>query len=377
MLQRAPRVSPPAQSPSRRDPTPPAALTAARALALAPIVLTLLPLWRTGRGWVRIWDFPRVQIAVLGVIAQGVMLRAPARQPLDTALTAGLAASLAYQLAKILPFTPFYPRQVPTARRSRDRNIRFLMLNVLQTNGRADLVLRAIREADADVICLVETDAWWDERLAVLRRTYRWSNRCALGNMYGMLLYSRLPMTEVETRFRVRPDIPSMRAIVRLRSGDEIAVYAVHPRPPLPDTPSYGRDAELVLTGDEVRRETRPAVVIGDMNDVAWSYTTKLFQRIGKMLDPRVGRGLFSTFHSGHWVARYPLDHVFHTREFSVAEIRRLGYTGSDHFPILVELALTPSRVGETPEPKMTRNDREEASEILAEREKGKDQEYP
>jgi endonuclease/exonuclease/phosphatase (EEP) superfamily protein YafD len=180
-----------------------------------------------------------------------------------------------------------------------------------------------------------------------------------------MLLYSRLPLKKVETRFLVRPEIPSMRAVVQLRSGYEIVLYALHPRPPLPNRPTYGRDAELVLVGREIDRERKPTIVIGDLNDVAWSYTTTLFQRVSHTVDPRVGRGMFNTFHASHPLARYPLDHVFHTREFTLVELRRLRHTGSDHFPILVELAYTPSRKHEMRKPVTTEADQSNAKEIL------------
>jgi endonuclease/exonuclease/phosphatase (EEP) superfamily protein YafD len=339
---------------------------AARLLTSVPIALTLMPLSRTGRGWVRIWDFPRAHIAGLALVAGAAMLRWAGRRRADRVLTGALGVSLLYQLAKIAPYTPLYKRQVPAARHApADHCLRILVANVLQENRRSDLVLRAIREAAPDVVCLVETDAWWARQMTPLERDYRWVTRHPLENHYGMLLFSRLPVTACDVRFVVSPDVPSMRAVVQLRSGDEVVVYAVHPPPPLPSSPSYGRDAELVLTGREIAEQGKPAIVVGDLNDVAWSYTARLFQRVGHMVDPRVGRGMFNTFHAEHPLARYPLDHVFHTRDFTLQELRRLSYTGSDHFPVLVELAFMPSRKHEVPRPAPNATDLANAEEMV------------
>src|SRR5690242_16802653 len=79
---------------------------AARMLATVPLALTVMPLSTTGRGWVRIWDFPRAHIAGLGLVAGVAMRRWGSRRPGDRLLTGALAASLLYQIAKIVPYTP-------------------------------------------------------------------------------------------------------------------------------------------------------------------------------------------------------------------------------------------------------------------------------
>lgn len=349
----------------RRQASDPWAL-AARTLAAIPIAFTLLPLSRTGRGWVRIWDFPRAQITALGLVAEVAMLRWGRGGRGDRALTAALTASLLYQAARMAPYTPLYPRQVPDAvDPPADRCLRLLMANVLQENHRADLMLAAIASADPDVVLLVETDAWWEEAMRPLERSYRCVERCPQENHYGMMLWSRLAVTACELRFVVSPEVPSMRATLQLRSGEEVQLYALHPPPPLPGADSYGRDAELVLTGQEIASDGRPSIVIGDLNDVAWSYTATLFQRVSHMVDPRVGRGMFGTFHAEHPLARYPLDHVFHTRDFSLNGLRVLPYTGSDHFPIVVDLAFTPEVKAQVPRPETTALDRAAARDAV------------
>lgn len=85
------------------------------------------------------------------------------------------------------------------------------------------------------------------------------------------------------------------------------------------------------------------------------------------MLDPRRGRGMFSTFHAGRWYLRWPLDHVFTSEHFTVSNIRRLGYFGSDHFPILVTLCYRPSRANEHETPEADAEEQEEARETVRE----------
>jgi endonuclease/exonuclease/phosphatase (EEP) superfamily protein YafD len=87
--------------------------------------------------------------------------------------------------------------------------------------------------------------------------------------------------------------------------------------------------------------------VAGDLNDVAWSHVTRLFRRLSNALDPRIGRGLYATFNARWPLMRWPLDHIFFTEDFRLVRLERMGFIGSDHFPILVELSCEPARAEE------------------------------
>ncbi len=137
-------------------------------------------------------------------------------------------------------------------------------------------------------------------------------------------------------------DYPRMQMAVLM--GLELAGFAA------PDM----RDAELLLVAKEVNKlGDVPVIVAGDFNDVAWSHNTHLFQRIGGLLDPRVGRGLFNTFDTGSRPLRFALDHDFTSKHFLLVELRRLPDIGSDHFPLLVVLDYDPgaSVANEEPQP--------------------------
>jgi endonuclease/exonuclease/phosphatase (EEP) superfamily protein YafD len=339
-------------------------------LAAVVVVGTVLSLVRARAWWIRVWDFPRVQLAVvaLATLALG-WDRWLGRWPW-TALGLLVLAALAFQLALVWRYTPLAPREVQRSRTAEaGGRISLVISNVLQTNRQADRLLGVLRAADPDLVLCVETDDWWRDRLDALAATHPHAVRCPLPNTYGMLLYSRLPLEDVRLEQLVEPDIPSVQARVRLPGGARVWLNCVHPRPPAPgeSDDSLPRDAELLVVGKRVREAREPVIVCGDLNDVAWSRTTRLFQKVSRLVDPRKGRGLYSTFHARVPLFRWPLDHVFHSDEFRLVALRRLPYVGSDHFPVYLALSHEPPAAAEQEAPAEDAEDLQEARETVAE----------
>lgn len=326
-------------------------------LGAAVVVTTLLPLLRSGRWWIRIWDFPRLQIALVGLLTSvsSAFFFAPEFERLELVILSLLAVCTIYQVFCILPYTPVYRKQVQRSRTPLPKKIiRLLIANVLIENRDAQKLLKVIEKNNPDVIVLAEPDDWWAKEIEVLKAKYPQTILHPLDNAYGMLFFSRLPLVESDLRFLIEDDIPSIHAALRLSSGDVIHLHCLHPRPPAPQESlrSTERDAELLLVGREINKKDIPTIVCGDLNDVAWSRTTRLFQKISGLLDPRVGRGMYSSFHAHYPPIRFPLDHVFHSNHFRLIELKRLPDIGSDHFPIYVSLAYekTAELVQERPE---------------------------
>lgn len=337
------------------------------------VVATIFPLVRSFRWWVRISDFPRLQIAAaLAFLLSTYLLLYGVSDIWDAAYVAAVAAALGLQLFRIFPFTALAPKQVMSvSQRRREKCIRVMITNVLMENRRSEDLLRVIRDVDPDLLLLVETDGWWHKQLEILDSIFPHRVKKPQGNYYGMELFSKLELDAKEVRCLVSDEIPSIRTGVRLLSGDWVEFYGVHPRPPDPDHDSGGRDAEILLVAKEMKESPRASIVAGDLNDVAWSHTTRLFQRISGALDPRRGRGMFNTFHAGYRLLRWPLDHIFHEDAFMLVEIKRLPNIGSDHFPVLVELQYEPKAEAIQDAPEADRADREEAREIIQD---GRDQ---
>ena len=344
--------------------------TLSRVLAGLCILGTLLPLLRLRPWWVRVWDFPRQQLALLGVAAGPALVAVGGlRQPVDQVLLVLLVAAIAWQLGHVLPYTPLWPAQGKRTHSAPERRLGLLVVNVLMDNRESAGLASGIRASDPDLVLALETDAWWVERLAEILPRHGHRLLHPLDNTYGLALFSRLELVAPELRFLLRPEIPSLRTRVRLRSGEEVVLFGIHPEPPSPtEAPSsLPRDAELVLVGREAARECLPVIVAGDLNDVAWSHTSRLFRRLSGLIDPRIGRGVYNSFHAGHWWLRWPLDHVFYSPDFLLHRLQRLPAFGSDHFPILIELECQPRAAAVQAVEAADRDDRREAAETLAE----------
>ena len=330
-----------------------------------------MPFLKYDDWWIRGFDYPRQQLVV--ILAGSALFWGLSRHYSPTMnWTVGLilASAALYQAFRIYPYTTLHGRDARNAKQTEqtDGHLTLMMSNVLQTNKRTDLVINAIKDNDPDIVLTVETNEWWGEKIAEgIGEDYPYQVPVPLENLYGMHLWSKIELIDPEVKYRIKEDIPSIDTQIKLENGRTVDLHFLHPMPPSPSEAyaSTGRDAELSLVGLEVRdKPDRTTIVAGDMNDVAWSHSSRLFQRLSGLLDPRRGRGMFSTFHAEYALLRWPLDHVFHSSDLAVQELKRLDYVGSDHFPVLIRLSYEPeqdAKQGETPE----RDDLEEAEQTI------------
>lgn len=336
------------------------------------ILVTVLPLLPSNESLIRIWDFPRLQVAVLLVaVLAAVPLLFPLRDRRTMAFVVGLGAALGWQIHAIWPYTPLHkPEAKMLGDCEEDSRVSLLVANVLMENSEVAPLLALVDRVSPDLVLLVETNHWWDRQLEPLKQDYPQAIGQPLENSYGIHLFSRYDLVGPEVRFLVDDDIPSIKTGLNLPSGVHINLYAVHPKPPpLEDTER--RDAELLLIGEEVRKESAPSIVAGDLNDVAWSQTNRLFQDVSGLLDPRIGRGFYATFNANWPLLKWPLDHVFFEESFSLLEIAVMENIGSDHFPLFVALCNDPAAADVQVQPSPEPTDLEKAGEAI---EKGREE---
>ena len=307
----------------------------------------LLPL---DNWWVRGVEFPRIQIMFLGLAAWlGMVIFWSDWQFGQWLLFIVLSSALAFQLRMVLPYTILWKKEVLTAKdmpNGHAHQLKIMVSNVLTPNDETQKLVELVKDKRPDILITLETDEKWEKALNQIEANYPYTVKVPLDNLYGMHLYSKLELIDPEVKYLMIDDIPSIHTQLRLQGGQVIWLYCLHPMPPSPTEAdkSTTRDAELLMVGKHIKENKQTAILAGDLNDVAWSKTTRRFQRISGLLDPRIGRHFINTFHVKYPFLRWALDHIFHSACFTVVDIKRMPSIGSDHFPVMTTLQYDPEQ---------------------------------
>ncbi len=308
------------------------------------ILSVLLPFIKKDFWAFRIFDYPRLQkFTIIGILA-GLWFAFFRESEfwLDLSIMIFLSVAFFYLLYLILPFTFLGKTMIDRVSGKDKETINLLVANIYQYNNKYQKLLDLVKKRNPDIVFLVETDEKWLEGVKELREEYPHYIEIPLDNTYGLLFYSRLPIKNQEINYLIDEEIPSIIADVEF-DNQLVRIFGLHPTPPVPQENEHStdRDAEILLIGKMAKEHDGPCLVIGDLNDVAWSYTTKLFLKSSELLDPRRGRGMYSTFHAKYPLLRWPLDHYFVSSHFRLVDMKVENHIDSDHFPISICLVLS------------------------------------
>lgn len=344
-------------------------------LALAVVLLgvTLAPMSGTHHWWVRMWDFPRIQIAIAQAIV-AVLTLIFLRGALLWVVLVPTLAGMVLHLLRIRPFTPIHSKEMRFApMRGDGSEVKLLAANVLMENDRHDLVRDLIARHDPDVLLLMETDQVWLDGVRPALAGYPTVITVPQDDYYGLIFATRLEVVQSEVAFLTADETPSVWAELKTRSGRVFRFVGLHPEPPVPGVDTDERDVQILYAARFARATDIPLIVMGDFNDAAWSPTSRLFKHYGRYLDPRIGRGLYASFHAKNPLIRCAIDQLFVTEEVAMVDFRLGEKTGSDHFPVVACVRIDPDEARQlNVAPKaMTPDEREEIDARLEEYRKG------
>jgi endonuclease/exonuclease/phosphatase (EEP) superfamily protein YafD len=220
--------------------------------------------------------------------------------------------------------------------------LRVFTANIYSLNPDMAGLAAEMRAADADVVVLQELSP---RNLAALERlgtldAYPHRSLSPRSDTFGTAILSRLRLVDDDVH-----DVagsPMARGTVLL--GDrKVRVYCVHTKAPFgPYGLIHWRDQLAALT-ETLDGEARPLIVAGDFN--ATGRQRRFRSLLGKGLrDVHVeaGRGWARTWpnHYRPVPALARIDHVLVSHDFAVLAVGEGEGRGSDHRPVMVDLAL-------------------------------------
>lgn len=342
-------------------------------LLFVAVSASLLPLVETNIWWVRYLDFPRVQFAVALLVLTTLLIAMGGATRTWGVITVVFAmVALGYHAYKLFPYTTLVaPLAAAEPDCAEGDRLDLLVANVQQSNETSEELFKIVEEVDPDVFVVLETDPWWDAALADMADRFPYGTQFVPegkdSGAFGMHLLSRYRLIGSETMFYFGNDTPTILADLALPGESAVQVVAVHPRPPLYwSQPTTMRDAHLMMAALEARGSDLPTIVAGDLNAVPWERTVRRAMRIGELLDPRVGRGLYPTYDVQSWLMSWPLDQILFQNRFGLAEWDVLRSFGSDHAPVFASLCLLPDLATRQSAPPLEAGDVEEADRSIA-----------
>jgi endonuclease/exonuclease/phosphatase (EEP) superfamily protein YafD len=275
---------------------------------------------------------PLVYLPAYAAVAVGFGLR---RHLLMLAAVPLIGLHLFWTVPELWPSGPDHapPGSVP---------VRLLTANLRYTNAQAGLLGPQIEARQPDIVVLEEvsprTSAGVQSSGALARFPYHVVQEDPGG--FGYAVYSRFPLSDVSAP--EVGEVPLARMTVTLGDGQRFTLFAVHTMPPVSSSTATAWRAQLDRLSADVRRSTLPVVLAGDFN------ATRDHRPFRHLLDAGV-RDAHDVTGAG-WAPTWPadlavpsvirIDHVLASPAFAIIGYHRGGGDGSDHLPVIADLAM-------------------------------------
>lgn len=233
------------------------------------------------------------------------------------------------------------PVPIPTGARSAPTLLLFsanLTYDNLSTGG----IIDEIRRSDADVVLLQEFSRHWERALRRSPVANRYPHQVVAHrdhDVYGMAILSRFPLRRTRADY-VRLS-PLLSATIEV-GGRSVRIIDIHASPPVYN---FERYEEQVDGYSRILRDVRGrAIVAGDFNTSPFNRWMRWFDDRGlRGAHELLGHGLATTWPNGERKAPpIRLDHVRVSNRVVPLRIAEGEGHGSDHKPLIVELAVLP-----------------------------------
>jgi endonuclease/exonuclease/phosphatase (EEP) superfamily protein YafD len=214
-----------------------------------------------------------------------------------------------------------------------------MSFNVRAANEARAGVFDFIGRTRPDVVFLHETTSLWEDAAEAVGLDYQIYTVGQPGLIFSTMVLAP-PDATLESFGFATAEPRAVEAVFEV-DGARVAVLGIHPLSPITAERAALRDAQMTWAADWAAESTGPAVVTGDLNATQWSHVWRSFTSRSGFRDSTRGFGIQPSFPmDGNPLIRVQIDHLLHSSQLVTVD-RRLGpRLGSDHAPVIVELAV-------------------------------------
>jgi endonuclease/exonuclease/phosphatase (EEP) superfamily protein YafD len=220
--------------------------------------------------------------------------------------------------------------------RTDSRQFSLLLSNVLTSNQSKQKLIKLIQQQQADFVIALEVDRHWESGLKAIYSDYPYQSVIPRNDNFGIALYSKYPLENIQSIDFAKNGIPSISATVKL-GGKEIQIIATHPLPPFNESFTLEQKLHFKALGKYVKGSENPIVVAGDLNTTVWSSAYDKLIALSNLKNTRQGYGIIPSW-SVNSILQLPLDHVLISQQIQTVSIETMESIDSDHLPVYVQL---------------------------------------
>lgn len=300
---------------------------------IVALIVTVTSFFGTAWWFLELFSHFRLQMACgsLALLILAVWLRRGA-----TAFTVALIA-----IANAGPLMPYF---LPVAhqRHAVAGQFSVMVANVGLHNGDYTALIETIEHENPDIVGLLEVDARWVEHLAALHSDYSFSVLRPEDGAYGIALYSKLPVHETVSSPYAANGIQTAVSVNLDLQGEPATLLLAHLMAPVTASRARLRNEQINQIARTVKENGNDrAMLLGDLNLTPWSPYFAVLERDSGLASAARGRGYLGTWPTRPSLFRIPIDHCLVSDGLQVQEIRTGPDIGSDHLPLLVDIAVT------------------------------------
>jgi endonuclease/exonuclease/phosphatase (EEP) superfamily protein YafD len=242
-----------------------------------------------------------------------------------------------FLIFNLMEIAPLYFHSSPVPPGDGRISLKIMCMNVHTGNQEYATAISRVLEESPDILILEEVDNIWLANLDELRKNFEYEKSFPQSDNFGIALFSRIKPEKCEVLAWGEYQLPYIEATYSM-GGKELKVWAVHTLPPISRTYSEVRNLELDYFGKALKNQTGNRILLGDLNITPWSVHFRRFLKESGMRNSMEGFGVQPSWPTMNPLLLVPIDHCVVSPEIYVTG-RRIGKrTGSDHYPLIVEM---------------------------------------